>query len=47
LKPAPKRPKRPLVDNFWAYIDGLGVLSDEELFEDIDETMERREGEGK
>lgn len=32
-----------MIDNFEAYIDSLGPLTDEELFEDIDETMDRRE----
>lgn len=31
-----------IIDNFDAYIDSLGPLSDEELFEDIDETMARK-----
>ena len=33
-----------MIDNFEAYIDSLGELSDEELFEDIDETMARKYG---
>lgn len=31
-----------MIDSFDAYIDSLGPLTDEELFEDIDETMERK-----
>jgi len=34
--------KKALLDNFWAFIDSLGQLSDEDLYEDIDETMKRR-----
>jgi hypothetical protein len=33
-----------MIDNFEAYIDSLGELTDEELFEDIDETMARKYG---
>jgi hypothetical protein len=32
-----------MIENFEAYIDSIGPLSDEELFEDIDETMARKE----
>jgi hypothetical protein len=32
-------------ENFWAYIDGLGALDDDDLYLDIDETMEKREAE--
>jgi hypothetical protein len=31
-----------MIENFEAYIDSIGPLSDEELFEDIDETMARK-----
>ena len=31
-----------MLDNFFSYIDSLGELSDEDLYADIDETMETR-----
>lgn len=34
-----------MTDNFWAYIDGFGQLDDDDLYLDINETMERREAE--
>lgn len=32
-----------MVENFNAYIDGMGTLDDSDLFLDIDETMKKRE----
>jgi hypothetical protein len=34
-----------MTDNFGAYIDGLGVLDDDDLYLDINETMNKREKE--
>jgi len=34
-----------MTDNFEAYIDGLGVLEEDDLYLDIDETMEKRKRE--
>jgi hypothetical protein len=34
-----------MIDNFETYIDGLGQLDDDDLYLDIDETMELRESE--
>lgn len=31
------------MDDFFRYIDSLGKLDDDDLYLDIDETMERRE----
>jgi hypothetical protein len=31
-----------MIDNFESYIDSLGVLTNEDLYKDIDETMEAR-----
>ena len=36
-----------MLDNFWAYIDGMGQVDDEDLFLDIDETMKKRASEKK
>jgi len=32
-----------MIDNFWAYIDSLGKLDDDDLFLDINETMKKRD----
>ena len=34
-----------MIENFWAYIDSLGRLKDDDLYLDIDETMEKRKAE--
>jgi hypothetical protein len=36
-----------MIDNFWAYIDSLGKLEDDDLFLDINETMKKRAKENK